>query len=313
MRIDYSITTPGLDVTAMLSRLRFRMRDGQAQGGSTSFAGNFGINLKDVSGGDNKLRSDDLGAGIDIIDAFLNGRAYINLRLDSDLGDANFPAIGGDFLFDWFFTNSPMVPGDDNATLGTRPTVKFSRVAIDLGKFFTKFAKPVLDKVRDASTPIEPVIDALKDQVPLLQTLESESGLDVPTSLLEYMQTRGVISQQAVDRINLLDKIIDLANSVPSDGGGAQIDLGDFDLSTADPRTPNFQLAQQTAHVVRTALEAVQQSSILKTFIDKKNALPSAGMQFPVIERGVRVVVRQRHRVFHLRCTGSPARSAAGI
>ena len=54
-QIDYSITTPGLDVTAMISRLRFRMQDGLAQGGPTSFAGNFGINLKDVSGGDNKL------------------------------------------------------------------------------------------------------------------------------------------------------------------------------------------------------------------------------------------------------------------
>jgi Ca2+-binding RTX toxin-like protein len=284
VQIDYSITTPGLDVTAMLSRLRFRMRDGLAQGGSTSFAGNFGINLKDVSGGDNKLRSDDLGAGIDIIDAFLNGRAYINLRLDSDLGTAQFPAIGGDFLFDWIFSSSPMDPTDSNQTLGARPTVKFSRVVVDLGSFFTKFAAPLLTKVKEVTAPIEPIIDALKDQVPLLQTLENESGLDVPTSLLEYMQTRGVISQQAVDRINLLDKIIDLANSVPSDGGGAQIDLGDFDLGTADPRTPNFQLAQQTAHVVRTALAAVQQSSILKTFIDKKNALPSAGMQFPIIE-----------------------------
>jgi Ca2+-binding RTX toxin-like protein len=177
-----------------------------------------------------------------------------------------------------------MVPGDDNATFGTRPTVKFSRVQLDLGTFFTNFAKPVLDKVRDVSGPIEPIIDALKDQIPLLQTLESESGLDVPTSLLEYMQVRGAITQQAVDRINLLDKIIDLANSVPSDGGGAKIDLGDFDLGTADPRMPNFQLTQTAANITRTAVAAVQQSGILKTFIDKKNALPSGGMQFPIIE-----------------------------
>src|SRR5438105_9655357 len=257
----------------MISRLRFQLRDGFAQGGPTSFAGNFGINLKDVSGGDNKLRSDDLGTNIDIIDAFLNGRAYINLRLDSDLGSAQFPAIGGDFLFDWFFSNSPMNPADPNEMLGSRPTVKFSRVAVDLGSFFTGFAKPVLDKVRDVSGPIEPIIDALKEPVPLLQSLESETGQDVPTSLLEYMQTRGAISQQAVDRINLLDKIIDLANSVPADGGGAKIDLGDFDLGTADPRVPNFKLAHETAHVVRTAVAAVQQSSILTTFVDKENAL----------------------------------------
>ena len=281
-QIDYNITTPGLDVSANLSRIRFRMRDGPAQGGSTSFAGNFGIYLKDVSGGDNRLRSEDLSA--DIIDAFLDGRAYVNLRLDSDLGSAQFPAIGADFLFDWIFTGSPIDPTDDNHSLGARPTVRFSRVVVDLGTFFTSFAKPVLDKVRDVSAPIQPVLDALKDQVPLLQTLESESGQDVPTSLLEFLQVRGAVTQAAVDRINLLDAIIDLANSVPSDGGGAKIDLGDFDLGPADPRAPDFRLAQTAANVTRTAIAAVQQNAILKTFIDRKNALPSAGMQFPIVE-----------------------------
>ncbi|HTL58763.1 MAG TPA: calcium-binding protein [Candidatus Limnocylindrales bacterium] len=281
-QIDYNITTPGLDVSANLSRLRFHMRDGLAQGGSTSFAGNFGINLKDVSGGDNKLRSEDLSA--DIIDAFLNGRAYVNLRLDSDLGSAQFPAVGADFLFDWSFSSSAIDPTDDNHSFGGRPTVRFSRVALDLGSFFTDFAKPVLEKVRDISAPIQPVLDALKQPIPLLQTLKDESGVDVPTSLLEYLQLRGVISQADVDRINLLDKIIELANSVPSDGGGAKIDLGDFDLGSADPRAPNFLLAQTAANATRNAIAAVQQSAILKTFIDKKNALPSAGMQFPIVE-----------------------------
>ncbi|MGI8605381.1 MAG: calcium-binding protein [Verrucomicrobiales bacterium] len=281
VEISFNVTTPGLDVSATLARLRFRMRD-MAEGGRTSFGGNFGAALIDP-GADNRLRADELGG--DIINALLSGRAFINLRLDSDLGTAKLPAIGADFRIDWSFSNSPTIPGDANATLGFQPAVSFSRVSLDLGTFFTEFARPALDLVRDISAPIEPVLDALKNEIPLLQTLEQESGQDVPTSLLEYLQARGVISQEDVDRVNLLDALINLANSVPTDGGGAKIDLGDFDLGPgADPRTAAFRLAEVTERVWRTPATAILQSPLFREFMEDVDALPGRGMEFPIIE-----------------------------
>lgn len=275
--INFNFTTPGLEATAFLARLRFRMRDGLAQGGSTSFAGSFGITLRDVSGGDNRLRAPELNG--DIIDAVVSGRAFVNVRLESDLDTASLPSIGADFRIDWSFSNSALTPGDANETFGFRPTVGFYRVSLDLGTFFTEFAQPVLDKVRDVSAPVKPVLDALKTEVPLFRSLEAETGQNIPTNLLEYLQARGVITQEDVDRVNLLDAIIDLANSVPADGGGARIDLGDFDLGASDPRLPSFVLSSVNENIVRNAVAAIQQSPLLQPFIDEVDALPARRMR----------------------------------
>lgn len=98
------------------------------------------------------------------------------------------------------------------------------------------------------------------------------------------MQVRGAISPEDAARINRLDALIDLANNVPSDGGGAKIDLGDFDILGSDPRALNFHLAQGGEPVLRNALQAIQQNPILNEFIQDADALPAQGMQFPIIE-----------------------------
>jgi Ca2+-binding RTX toxin-like protein len=280
--IDFTVTTPGLDVTATLSRLRYRMRDGLAAGGPTSFSGTFGIDLIDPSGPDNRLRLDELTG--DLINPTVGGRAFINLLMESDLGSADFPSIRADFRFDWSFSASPLTPGDNNANLGARPVVAFNNVKVDLGSFFTEFARPVLGTVRDVTAPVQPVIDGLTAEIPILQELEQESGQDIPSSLLEYMEARGVLTSEDVARIQLFEAIIDLANSVPADGGGAVIDLGDFDIGVGDPRAPGFALAQANSIARRIPLAAELQNSILGEFLDDVGALPAGGMAFPIME-----------------------------
>jgi len=280
--IDFTVTTPGLDVTATLSRLRYRMRDGLAAGGATSFTGTFAIDLLDPSGADNRLRLNELTG--DLINPTVGGRAFINLLMESDLGNADFPSIKADFRFDWSFNNSPLTPGDNNANFGARPVVAFNNVKVDLGSFFTEFARPVLVTVRDVTAPVEPVIDGLMAEIPILKELEEESGQDIPSSLLEYMEARGVLTSEDVARIQLFDAIIDLANSVPANGGGAVIDLGDFDIGTGDPRTPGFALSQANSIARRIPLALELQSSILGDFLDDVGALPAGGMAFPIME-----------------------------
>lgn len=280
--IDFTVTTPGLDVTATLSRLRYRMRDGLAAGGSTSFSGTFSVDLLDPTGADNRLRLNELTS--DLINPTVGGRAFINVLMESDLGSADFPSIRADFRFDWSFSNSPLTPGDNNANLGSRPVVAFNNVKVDLGSFFTEFARPVLVTVRDVTAPVQPVIDGITAQIPILHELEQESGQDIPSSILEYLEARGVITAEDVARIQLLDAIIDLANSVPADGGGAVIDLGDFDIGAGDPRTPGFALSQANSIARRIPLAAELQNSILGEFLDDVGALPAGGMAFPIME-----------------------------
>jgi Ca2+-binding RTX toxin-like protein len=279
--IDFNVTAPGFDVTATLSRLRYRMRDGMAAGGPTSFSGQFILDLLEPSG-DNRLRATELTG--DLLNPTISGRAFINMLMESDLGNASFPAVSANFVFEWFFSDAPLTPGDNNANLGFRPVIAFRNVRVDLGTFFSRFARPVLNTVRDVTAPVEPVMEALTQEIPLLVKLEAESGLDVPTSLLEYLETNGAIPPEGADRLRLLDFLIDLANSVPTENGGTTIDLGDFDIGTGDPRAPDFLLSRANSIARRFPPAAILQSALLDQFMDKVNAMPSGGMAFPVID-----------------------------
>ncbi|MEZ5302675.1 MAG: hypothetical protein R3F11_18870 [Verrucomicrobiales bacterium] len=71
------------------------------------------------------------------------------------------------------------------------------------------------------------------------------------------------------------------------------IDLGDFDLGTADPRLPDFELAGITPNKIRTAALAALQNPIVQEFLQQVDGFPkevlpdssfSKGIEFPILE-----------------------------
>lgn len=289
----FAMGIPGLDIEANLGRLHFSVKDEALNDGDfvspTSFNGTFAIALKD-QGADQKIRLNELNN--DLLDATLSGTAAINLNLESKLEGPPqnpppeapmFPAISADLNFAWQFSSAAVESGDLNPNFGGLPSLAFKNVKIDLGTFFTNFARPILEKVKILTDRTKPIIDGLKMQVPILQKIEEVSGQDIPTSLLEYMEFRGTISPESAARIELLDKLTTLVDSVPPDGGSAKIDLGDFAI-VGDPRNQSFLLSQAGQTILRTAQQAIQQSQILNQFMDKVDALPNKGMEFPIVE-----------------------------
>ncbi|HEX2748888.1 MAG TPA: calcium-binding protein, partial [Verrucomicrobiales bacterium] len=296
LTLGFTTTLPGLNATANLSKIRFHLTDESGTDGDsvppTQFAGTFTIDLLDPSGADNRLRISELSG--DLLNATLSGSAAINLNLASDLGSARFPAISADLNFAWSFSTATVTPNDFNETFGSVPTVAFRNITLDLGSFLTKFAKPILDEVREVSGPIQPVIKAVKDPIPLLSSLH-DIAPGVPSSLLQIGVANGSITQDQADRFDVLSKIIQISQSIPANpAAGLKIDLGDFNLGSADPRTSNFNIAGITPNKIRTAVAAALQQPLAQEFLTSINGFPKdipgtsgfgQGLQFPILDK----------------------------
>ena len=284
----------GLNISANLSRLHFKVTDESATDGDTLsptlFSGSFALDLLDpgTQGADNKLRVGEATGGGDLLDAKLNASANVNLTLTSDLGSAALPGISADLSFGWSFSNAVVTAGDNNLSFGSLPQLAFRNVKIDLGSFFSNFATPVLQKVQSLTEPLQPIFDALTKDVPALADLVNAGGLGglVPTTLLGILKAGGQVSAEAEARIQLFAKIVSFVNAVPGDGGGVMIDLGDFNLGAVDPRTVGFALVDQAPNEIRHAFDAVLQSGVLNSFIAGAAGLSSngTGLSFPIIQ-----------------------------
>ncbi len=295
LNLTLNVAIPDLNAQAHLGPLQFTATD--LAGTPTSLGGTFAIDLKDPGTGgnnDGKLRLNELTGDPDLIDATLSGNANVNLHLAGDFGSATLPDLATDFRFKWDFNTASVNPLDANANFGSVPTLKFEHVNIGLGSFFSEFAAPILAKIRQISEPFQPIIDAVRDPIPVLEFFHGISSA-VPDTLMDIALATGTITQAEADRFDLLAKIVEIANSVPTTGAeNVRIDLGDFTLlGGADPRTPLFELAQQTAQTVGSALTAIQQSPLAAQFLaaigDFPKDIPGTtnegqGLQFPILD-----------------------------
>ncbi len=294
LKVTLDAKIPDLNAQANLGPLHFNATD--LAGAPTSLHGVFGIDLfkPGFSGTNVKLRPSDLTSGPDFVDVTLSGNANVHLKLVGDFGNATLPDLQTDFHFDWGFNTAPVNPGDTNANFGNVPTVKFENVNIGLGSFFSEFAAPVLEKVRQISEPLQPVIDAVQKHIPVLSFFKGIFPT-VPDTLMDIALATGTITQAEADQFDVLAKIIDIANAVPTNvDPNVRIDLGSFQLSGgADPRGSLFKLAEQVTTTVRTAFTAIQQNALAAQFLNSLEDFPTdipgttdegQGLQFPILD-----------------------------
>lgn len=186
--VGFTTTVPALSVPANLSRLRFVLTDESATDGDavppTSFTGTFSMDLLDPSGADNRLRPNEL-SGTDLLNAVFTGSAAINLESGKRSGrfGFSFRGSGSEFLL--------------GLQLGTGRARRHQYVIWDCttgrlpqghggcGTFFSKFARPILLKVREITEPLQPLVKAVKEPIPLLEELHAINE-NVPQSLLKW-------------------------------------------------------------------------------------------------------------------------------
>ena len=130
---------------------------------------------------------------VDLVDAGNDGKwevtrgelVSVSLRLtakaDIDLeatikipsfGGLQFPQLHTVFHYSQLFADVVIsTTGLNKATFGEAPVISFENVQLDLGEFISNFLKPIVDKVRDVTKPLDPIVKVLTTPIPLLAAL----------------------------------------------------------------------------------------------------------------------------------------------
>jgi len=262
--------------------------DADGDGRNPSHVGaSFAINLKDPNN-DGKLTFAELGsAGLsfgNVVAATV--AATVDVALDARVsfaGSAVFPSLRTEFDLDWAVSGSTDAPAESFGGV-TPPTIAFHKVQLDIGSFFSDFAKPILDTVNDIIEPIRPILKVINqklpvfsDIAPLRSAIIALGGNTNPIndiSLLDLALAYGSAANQpqikaiasAVEILNLIDNISAQAASIS--GGNILIPLGSFDLGGADPRASGFNLSAINPNTI---------GSLAGKVLDQLRALGDAG------------------------------------
>ncbi|HEX2649809.1 MAG TPA: DUF4347 domain-containing protein [Burkholderiales bacterium] len=158
------------------------------------------------------------------------------MRLSADVISGGLPSIQFYLHYDQQFGNAEITfDGKAQGTGIEAPTVVIEDLSLDLGTFFTDFLKPVLDEVKTVTEPLQPVVDFLKTDIPILSDIDilknllnkdGQGGVDV----LDFAGTLLGNTKYAsvVTAVNALAELIDLVNHIPDDADTILINFGTY-------------------------------------------------------------------------------------
>jgi Ca2+-binding RTX toxin-like protein len=266
------------------------------------FNGVFSIDMKAPGGGDRLTIADLSGASLD--DLF-----KVNLKADLSIdwllkakpggGDAGFPGIQADFKMHWGWDNAApsTATGDDAHKL----TIAFDNVAIDTGEVFGHLLSPIINKIKQVTGPLDPVIKTLYAPIPVLSDLSHLAGGDDVTLLSIAKSFSTIAGGPDLSFVDTIAGVVNFINHFPTCTTSCLIPLGSFDLSpttaldtTATPDNTESLIADKTDKDGGTAFSSIE-GDIDNTNdnTDPKSAKPlesnsktdkGFGFSFPVFE-----------------------------
>lgn len=251
LEVSFEIAVPGLNATGDLLFLQIKVGDeddGKDANGNvrktTSFIGEFSVDLVDPNGDGRLSFAEMSGGGFDVGDLFvvtLDAKAEVHLDLEvSFADDARFPRILIEFDLVWCW-----VPTDAEGSKGDLD-FGFHNLQIDLGQFISQFIIPILDEIQAVTAPLEPIIDILTARLPIFSDLAGET-----MTLLDLAELAGLLKPGTVEFIDSLGTIAGLINQFSVfNGKTILINVGGFDLKedpfgNIDPFAP---LAEYEIH-----------------------------------------------------------------
>jgi Ca2+-binding RTX toxin-like protein len=150
-------------------------------------------------------------------DADLDVHIITTLRGGESYG---FPSVHTDFSLQWVFDPSLSVQP---------PTIEFTNVELDAGKFVSQFLAPIVEKVQKLTRPLQPIIDVVSAPVPGLSDLSQAAG-GPEITLLSIMKAAcgDSCNTQFIDRVIA---VITFVNGIDVGAAGSTlIPLGDFSV-----------------------------------------------------------------------------------
>ncbi|GIH07898.1 hypothetical protein Rhe02_59650 [Rhizocola hellebori] len=186
----------------------------------------------------------------------------LTARIDpsSDIGSA-LPGISADFKLTWGLSNASgeLQAGDLH--------IEFTNIAIDAGAFFTKILKPILEKLKSVTGPLQPVIDTLYAPIPVLSDLSHAAG-GPDITLIWLAQTFSTLAGGPdLKFVHTIKAVIDFVRKVPTCTSTCKIPLGTFFVNPAKALTT---LASPAS--AQTLIENPQpaSSASVKSAVDNK-------------------------------------------
>lgn len=262
-------TISNLNTAVRFVRLPYTLADVTTN--RTSVPLNFAIALKDP-GNDGRIRLGELGGSPDLLDATVTGNTRMSFALLSSVpASALLPQVGTDLELLWNFTNAPVNPNDNNAAFGNQPALTLKNNRINLHSFFNSFARRALVEIQEATAPLQPLIDVLTVEIPLLSDLGSDT-----VTVLDVLG----VPPETVAAIGALADLADLANLAGSytNNQNVFVDRGNYSLQAGDLRVDH--LEDITGSLVRPP-----SASLDPDLVDfKGDAAAITGLSFPLLE-----------------------------
>ena len=242
LTLDASLTS-GSELEGQLGFLRVTLQDADDVDGPSGLFGEFEIDLRD---NDDNGRWALLKAESLDITARLTAVANADLLAEVDIPVSQgleLPKLRTVLRYDQVFAEVELGSAGSSNSFGQPPSIVFEDVTLDLGQFVTGFVGPIIEQVDTLTRPLQPIVKALTDPIPLLVQLGSSatSLLDLAATTLgptKYAPTVKAVRSIA-DAIAFVETVQAFANSGVDN---IEIKLGTFniggDLNSPGGATP---------------------------------------------------------------------------
>ena len=212
--------------------------DGEMVDVQTGLSGSL---MLDIDGGsDNELTFNEL-TELPLGDVFgleLDVMAIVDLELAAGVADLNkFPSFGVDFYFEW---GLQAAPGEaDPFTIGD-PIVELNNFGINLGQYVSNIVSPIVQKIDEYLEPIDPLIDFLSLELPLISDVAEFLGQDPITvvDVIALFGEGGETAAEFIDTVLKIREIVDALAGMPGDD--IRFEFGSFDTLVSPRESSNL-------------------------------------------------------------------------
>ncbi|PSK65090.1 Bifunctional hemolysin/adenylate cyclase [Micromonospora sp. MH33] len=202
-------------------------------------------------------------------------------------GDVSaLPGVSARFALKWGLKHQQ---GGLSATGGSVTTplqVTFTDIALDAGAFFTKILKPVVEKIKAVTGPLQPVIDTLYAPIPVLSDLSKATGGPDITLVWLAKTFSTLAGGPKLDFVDTVRSVITFVNRIPTTcATNCSIPLGAFQVDSARALTTEVSPASAESLIDRSTGYQPAKASDVKTAVDGA-AGGDAGKLFTPDEHG---------------------------
>ncbi|MFG2054475.1 hypothetical protein ACGFI9_10610 [Micromonospora sp. NPDC048930] len=226
------------------------------------------------------LIATDLSADVNI-----DWRLAAVVNTGDEVGSA-LPGISARFQLKWGLKHQQGGLAATGDSVDTPLQVSFTEIALDAGSFFTKILKPVVDKIKAVTGPLQPVIDTLYAPIPVLSDLSKATG-GPDITLIWLARTFSTLNGgPKLEFVDTVRAVITFVNQISTTcNTNCSIPLGAFRVDPAKALTTEVSPASAESLIDKNNGYQPAKETDVKTAVDKA-ATSEAGKLFTPDSKG---------------------------